>query len=459
MDSEPLYQKLPVFAQNWACSLEGWRIQRTRFNANFEQLLPKVEERLNWSTEQLLNYRHERLHRFMAHCFATVPYYRQLAQKRGLTANDFLTLADLAKLPILTKEVVQAHYQAFLSEVVPAGQRVMIHTSGTTGGGLRFATTLAAIQEQWAVWVRYRRLHGLEQGVWCGYFGGRSVVPLRQTKPPFWRLNRPGKQILFSAYHLSPERVPLYLAQLNERQPPWLHGYPSILALLANTMQEKELRLNYQPRWITIGAENLLPQQANLIEAVFGLKPIQHYGMAEAVANFSQFPDGNLYVDEDFAAVEFIPNPAGIGYKVIGTNFTNPATPLVRYEVGDVVDLPAEPQFGPGRRVLSVDGRQEDYIILSNGAILGRMDHIFKDMMAIREAQLYQAKPGVIIVRVVKNESYGSEDEQQLLAEFYKRVGDYAEVQIEYVPAIERTTTGKLRFVISDLKAGALVKS
>lgn len=459
MDSEALYQKLPIFAQNLACSLEGWRIQRTRFNANFKQRLQKVEERLGWSREQLIAYRHERLHDFMAHCFATVPYYRQLAQEHGLKANDFLTLTDLPKLPILTKEMVQAHYQAFLSEAIPAGQRVMIHTSGTTGGGFRFATTLTAIQEQWAVWFRYRHLHGLQQGVWCGYFGGRSVVPLTQTRPPFWRLNRPGKQILFSAYHLSPERVPLYLAQLNEQQPAWLHGYPSILALLANIMQEKGLRLNYRPRWITIGAENLLPQQVSIIEAVFGLKPIQHYGMAEAVANFSQFPDGNLYVDEDFAAVEFIPNPAGTSYKVIGTNFTNPATPLVRYDVGDMVTLPTEPQTAPGRQVLAVDGRQEDYVILSNGAILGRMDHIFKDMMAIREAQIYQSKPGIIIVRIVKNESYRPEDEQQLLAEFYKRVGDYAQVQVEYVPTIQRTATGKLRFVISDLEAGGLIRS
>ena len=53
-------------------------------------------------------------------------------------------------------------------------------------------TTLAAIQEQWAIWWRYRRLHGLQFNTWCGYFGGRSVVPLTQKRPPLWRFNRAG---------------------------------------------------------------------------------------------------------------------------------------------------------------------------------------------------------------------------------------------------------------------------
>jgi hypothetical protein len=31
----------------------------------------------------------------------------------------------------------------------------IVHTSGTTGGGLRFPLTLRAVQEQWAIWWRY----------------------------------------------------------------------------------------------------------------------------------------------------------------------------------------------------------------------------------------------------------------------------------------------------------------
>jgi len=175
--------------------------------------------------------------------------------------------------------------------------------------------------------------------------------------------------------------------------------------------------------------------------------------MAEAVANFSECEQGRLHVDEDFAAVEFVPLGDGRSYRVVGTNFTNPATPLVRYDTGDIVSLldGSCPCGRPGRLVERVDGRQEDYVMLRDGARVGRMDHIFKDMVRVREAQIYQTRPGEIIYRVVRGSGYGPEDEQRLLEETRLRLGDGASVRIEYVDEIPRTRSGKLRFVVSEI--------
>jgi phenylacetate-CoA ligase len=364
----------------------------------------------------------------------------------------------LQRLPILTKQEVQDHYPEPVSEAVPKRQQIIIHTSGTTGAGLRFATTLRAIQEQRAIWWRYRRWHGLQPGTWCGYFGGRSVVPLSQTRPPFWRYNIPGKQIIFSAYYMSPTNMGYYVDELRRRRPPWLHGYPSLLALLAAYILESGTDLGYKVRWVTTGAENLLPHQADVIERAFGVRPKQHYGMAEAVANFSECEYRALHVDEDFAAVELIPNPDGPGFRVIGTNFTNLATPLLRYDVQDIVTVTDSecPCGRPGRLVASIDGRCKDYVILKNGARLGRMDHIFKDMVNIREAQIYQKTPGEIIIRVVRGSRYTETDERALIREARKRVGDDTETLIEYVDRLERSRAGKLRFVISEMEHGQL---
>ena len=358
LDLEFLYLKLPIPLQHVICSLEGWRIQRWRFGGSFLALLREAESRTFWSVEQIRAYRDQRLRAFVQHCAHTVPFYRRRFREYGISPEDIQTLEDLQRLPILTKEEVQDYYSELVSEAVPKQQQIITHTSGTTGAGLRFATTRRAIQEQWAIWWRYRRWHGIQPGTWCAHFGGRSVVPISQTKPPFWRYNYPGRQILFSAYHMSPDNLRYYVGELRRRRPPWLHGYPSLLALLASYIIEKEIELGYQVRWVTTGAENLLPQQADLIRRAFGVQPRQHYGMAEAVANISECEYGNLHVDEDFAAVEFIPNPYGTGYKVIGTNFTNLATPLIRYDVQDVVELSDErcPCGRPGRVVKQIDG-------------------------------------------------------------------------------------------------------
>jgi phenylacetate-CoA ligase len=404
-------------------------------------------------------FRDARIREMVQHCARSVPYYRRLFAETGFRADRCAGLCDLAPLPILTKETVQARTAEFISGAVDSRRCQMTHTSGTTGAGLRFPVTLRAMRESWAVWWRYRRLHGIQLNTWCAYFGGRTVVPPSQRRAPFWRTNRHGRQVMFSGYHISPANLPAYIDHLNRRRLEWIHGYPSLVALLAGHLLDTGRRLDYQVRWITLGAENLLPLQSQLIEEAFAVRPIQHYGMTEAVANISEHPDGHLYVDEDFAAVEFVPNDAG-SFSIVGTNLTNIAFPLLRYSVADDVQLPekVDPNAGlfPGRRVLAIDGRKEDYVVLRNGARLGRMDHIFKDMVAVREAQIVQQKPGELIARIVRRPNYSEADAARLRREFKARLGDQAEVAFEYVDSIPKTATGKIRFVVSNLKQGQI---
>jgi phenylacetate-CoA ligase len=180
--------------------------------------------------------------------------------------------------------------------------------------------------------------------------------------------------------------------------------------------------------------------------------------MAEAVANISECDRGILHIDEDFAAVELVPRDSG-AYTVVGTNFTNPKTPFLRYEVEDVVTL--EPGMTctcgrPGRVVARIDGRLEDYVVLKNGARIGRMDHVFKDALNVREAQIRQSRPGAITIHVVRMPGYTERDEQTILLETKKRVGNETDVKLEYVDRLERSPIGKLRFVVSEIPEGSL---
>ena len=139
---------------------------------------------------------------------------------------------------------------------------------------------------------------------------------------------------------------------------------------------------------------------------------------------------------------------------VVGTNFSNLATPLLRYDAQDIVwtgNLKCD-CGKPGRLVESIDGRQEDYVVLRNGTRLGRLDHIFKDMVHIREAQIVQHEVGAIELRIVRGPNYGGDEERQLRLEFTKRLGKDTDVQISYVSELPRTSSGKLRFVISEVE-------
>lgn len=460
IDREALYSQLPATLQNVACSLEGWRIQRSRYSKEFWQALTAAEARSLVVSEEIRDFRDRRLQAFLQHSVDHVPFYRERFQRIGIDARDIRSLDDFAKLPVLTKAEVQQHQREIIAGNISERDCLIAHTSGTTGGGLRFASTLAAQREQWAIWWRYRRWHGIQFGEWCGYFGGRSIVPLKEDASPFWRYNYPARQILFSSYHLNSRNLPYYVSELRSRKPRWLHGYPSLLSLIASYLLDTGSELGYEVKWITTGAENLLPQQVQVIQRAFSCRPVQHYGMAEAVANISECPLGSMHVDEDFAAVEFVPADDGLSTKIVGTNLSNPAFPLLRYDVQDNIMVGARScSCGrPGRVIERVDGRLEDYVVLTNGSKVGRLDHVFKDLVRIREAQIHQRRVGEIDVKVVRAQDYSDSDERALLTQLKQRIGGDMVVSIRYVDELQRTRSGKLRFVISDIE-GAQIDS
>src|SRR5581483_500519 len=173
MTLEQLYLRLPISLQNLSCSIEGWRIQRSRFGPSFWAKLSESQNRTFWSVDRVCAFRDAQLKDFLLHCQTNVPFYRQCFRKIGFDAREFRSARDLKSLPILKKEAVQNSMSNFCARNISPKARVAVHTSGTTGGGLKFFSTLEAEQLQWSTWWRYRMWHGIEPDMWCGYFGGR----------------------------------------------------------------------------------------------------------------------------------------------------------------------------------------------------------------------------------------------------------------------------------------------
>lgn len=457
-DLERLYRAAPVWMQNALVNLQGWRLQRMRYGGRYSEVERLVDARWSLHGQALVDHQAQRL---AAHLRVAqeCPYWRHRFAEHEVRADASDPFSELSKLPILTKGDVQRNASAILNPALHKSSLRSVHTSGTTGAGLIFWETADADLERWAVWWRYRRQFDLSRRTPSGHFGGRSVVPLTQTKPPYWRHNRPGRQLLLSAYHLSDQTVEAYWDALESSRVEWLHGYPSFLSLFAKLCRDADLPPLSAVRAITTGAENLLASQRRAIESTFAARVRQHYGMAEAVANISERTDGRLVVDEDFSLVELVSDGTGRSAKVVGTNWSNAAFPLIRYDTGDVatVGRPAEPGRGEWREVEALDGRREDFVVLPSGARVGRLDHVFKDLVHIAEAQIYQPAEGRVIFRIVKGPDYDASGEQaRLLAEARQRLGEAITIDVEYLAEIPRTSSGKLRFVVSDLRAGKL---
>ena len=366
------YDKAPVCVQNLMCSAKGWQICRRRYGKGFYQELH------NYTSNRAID-RTERLRDFLI-LASTIEGYKGV-----LTGKEVQSLKDgtldvytaLARFPILDKQKVKHDVQAY-SNPAYQGRVIDMHTSGTTGSGLVFPYSVEMENKQWAIWWRYRMRLGLTMDTWCGWFGGKTIINISNTQLPYWRINRPGRQVMFSAYHLNQETVRDYANQIRTRELLWLHGYPSSLASLSSLMIENGISPITTVRFITTGAENLYSYQVNQMHKAFPNAMIrQHYGLAEGVANISQDRDGEWRIDDDFCHVELLPVENELNVcRIIGTGFSNKAFPLVRYDTGDLAHI--EKHNGQ-TRIVSIDGRKEDYVTLPNGVRLGRLDHIFKD--------------------------------------------------------------------------------
>ena len=448
-----IYMNMPIPAQHLAYTLYGWIRNRKRLNSEFGDLLAEVENRLNWSTDRLIAFRNARLRSFIQHAAATVPYYRQLFAERGIDPDGIHTIEDMNAIPILTRtEAVRLGCQ-LQSREIPWRSIKMTSTSGTSGSAFRFATTIISDREQWAVWWRHWRSHGIQLGTWHGVFSGRAICPHNQSEPPFWRYDFATRRTYFSPHHMTEQFLPFYVQEIRNRRISWLHGRASMLAIIATYMVDSGDSLDHSLRWITCSVEKLSYKQAAIIERAFGIAPVQHYGVAEAVANISQSPNGPLWVDEDFAAVEFIRDHDLGDWRIIGTNITNLATPLIRYDIGDRVVLESSMDLGNEsiRPVISIEGRRGEFIVLGDGRKIAGCDHIFNNIEQISEAKIFQQTPGQIRIEVVKRPNYSQHDEEQLRKATRFHLGPDMILDIKYVNTIERAPSGKAQLIESTL--------
>ena len=171
--------------------------------------------------------------------------------------------------------------------------------------------------------------------------------------------------------------------------------------------------------------------------------------MTEGVANFSQTKDGAWRVDDDFAHVEFIPLDANRPERcrIVGTNFSNVAFPLIRYEMGDVAIV----KWKAGTPIVqSIEGRENENFVMDNGMLVNSMlsYDIFGGSLHVLEAQIRVLNGCAIELLVVKSELYADEDERRILQHARRYLKDEISVSIKYTNHIPRAKSGKFRAVV-----------
>src|SRR2546427_5501659 len=193
-----VYDTLPVFAQDLACTWAGYRRSRARFTPHFHRRLAELERTASAPREALDHLQWQRLQSLVEHARREVPFYVKLAPPAREARPREAIRATLAAIEPLEKQTYRDHCEEFFARNLDRRALIRGKTSGTTGTALPLWYTPEALAEEFATFWRMRRAAGANLFDPSLTFNGQTIVPFAQTRPPFWRTNRWNQQKLFS---------------------------------------------------------------------------------------------------------------------------------------------------------------------------------------------------------------------------------------------------------------------
>jgi phenylacetate-CoA ligase len=456
---ETIYSLLPIALQEALVARHGRRIHRERFGPECDRLSSFLAESEWYDADRLRAYQDSRLRDLVAHAYGSVPYYRDLMDKRHVKPSDIATAADLVKLPLLTKEDVRKNGDRLISQSVKRKSLRPAVTSGTTSSPVIVYWDRGISQMNHACYLRVRRWAGVPFGRRYATLQGRIMVPTRQRKPPFWRHNPAWNQLFLSPLHMSSENLPHYVAEIRRFGAESLEGYPTCIYILARFLVSRDDHLPLS--CVVTTGEPLLPFERDIIEERFRTKVFDAYGQAERVAFSSECErHEGLHLFEEYGITEFVnergePVDVGTPGLVVGTTLHNFGMPLIRYAMGDVAARSAR-VCSCGRGLPLSEGlttRGGDILVSPDGRLVPPIMVTWAVRMfrSVINWQIVQENTREILVRVVTEQPVSDDERAKVSAYFARRLGPTVRVRVERVAEIDRTARGKTRHVISDV--------
>jgi phenylacetate-CoA ligase len=143
--------------------------------------------------------------------------------------------------------------------------------------------------------------------------------------------------------------------------------------------------------------------------------------------------------------------------RLVVTSFTTSGTPLIRYDIGDSIELSDEICTCGNNNPLvkEIFGRIDDYIYSpENGKVnLGNISNTLKDTKGVVKFQAIQNKIDEVSIRIqVDNLVYNKKIENIFMNNWRDRLGDKMNIDFKYVDTISVEKSGKFRFVKNNIK-------
>ena len=380
---------------------------------------------------------------------------------RGRTVE----LADLKRLPTMSKRDAREHVDELVWRSVPGGA-YPYNTGGSSGEPLSFYFGRARQASDAAGRMRARRWWGVQPGEREAYLWG-APIELNKTDYIKTLRDRLINQMVLNAFAMSPVRMDEYLVALRSWQPRCIYGYASSIALLAAHAEARraQLRLRHLRVVCTTG-EPLYPHQRELISRVFGAPVANEFGSRDIGFTAHEAPGGQMLLQSESHIVEVLDAndqavaPGESGEAVI-TGLTTFAQPFIRYRTGDVLRLATQPaQDERGLHVIAeVSGRQTDYVVAADGRVMHALAliYVLRAVPGIVQFKCIQHSVQSLEVQLVTDANWNDTTQQTVISGLRARLGPELQVSLRLMDDIPPEKSGKHRYVVSHVNLAGLL--
>ena len=435
-------------ANNFVQGLKGYK------TVKYEKELMKSQ----WYTpSQIEEIQQEKLRVLLEHAYKNVLYYTKLFDRLRLKPSDIKDKEDLDKLPLLRKEDIRKDISAFVAKNIPRKELKPMMSSGTTGQPIRLFKDKDRDAWRAAARHRFQKAEKFEHGDKIVTIYGYSFPKKHVLQGVFLRILR--NEWVPYGYDLSEEKIGAFVKELKKYKPDFIRAWPSSIYPLAEYAGNNEVNLG--PKNIWLHGEVLFKFQRKSFEENLGCEIFDIFGLRESSIYSGECQKhAGYHLDAENGIIEVIDEEgehvsSGELGATVFTDFTNFATPLIKYVSEDIVTYAGGRTCPCGRGlpliIKSVEGRFSDCLSTDKGFVLpNAVVDLFSSIKAIKNFQVIQKKKDRILVRVEKKSDFSSSDADFITGGIQKLVKSNVNIEMEYANSIPLTPSGKKRFVISE---------
>jgi len=415
-------------------------------------------EHTQWlSRDEILFRQLEQFKHLIKYAYNNSKFYKNLYSKESIYSEDIQSFDDIKKLPVICKNDLQNHIEEMFSTSFPKSQRYENSSGGSTGRPTVFYGDKKSLPKLFGAYIRSDKWTGWNIGEKSIYLWGadRDINMVHAYKEKIVQALVYRAKIL-NAFDIKEKDMELFSEILIKERPSLIVAYSSVAVKFASFIRDKDIK-GIKPKGVICSAETLTQKDRNLIEGVFHCKVQNRYGSREVglIAAECEKQEG-LHINAENLLVEFHPiNDEKEDGEVIITDFNNYAMPLIRYNMGDISGpITKNCSCGRGLPLMSpVTGRTSDFISHPEGHLIHGeyFSHLFYGMRGIKQFQVIQDSLSELKVKIVSDD-LTSDMEKSIKQKVREIMGDNVKTIIQEVDSIPILSSGKYRFVISNIK-------